>query len=134
MNDTAATVAWCLHEALVHDLPALEIPESTTGAYARARRFLRPTDVDANVSVHSWPQSWSNTGLGMGGPSGQAFTTALTTVVVDEDQRWAAVYVGRHLRGVVEADHEFMTRLAHRTVIKSRFPEGTPWINTPKEP
>jgi hypothetical protein len=125
MNDTAATIAWCLHEALQRDLPAWVTEEREVAGHIHPKRSDRPEQMGANISVHAWPQAWPNTTLGMGGVGGQAFTTALTTVVVDEDMRNAAVYVGRHLRGVVEADHEFMARLAARTVINGRSPHGT---------
>ena len=126
MTNTAATIAWCLHEALERDLPAWTIDEREVGGQVQPKRSVRPGEMGANISVHAWPQSWPNSTLGMGGVGSQAFNTRLTTVVVDEDMQSAAVYVGRYLRGVVEADSAFMERVAARTVISGRSPHGTP--------
>ena len=57
----------------------------TDGEYSR-----RPNERE--IEVYSFPQQWSSTALGFGGIGGQAFTTALTVVVMKD--REACVYFG----------------------------------------
>ncbi len=46
----------------------------------------------SEIDIYSFPQQWSSTALGFGGIGGQAFTTALTVVVICG--REACVYFG----------------------------------------
>lgn len=57
----------------------------TDGEYSR-----RPNERE--IEVYSFPQQRSSTALGFGGVGGQAFTTALTVVVMEG--REACVYFG----------------------------------------
>ena len=121
----AATINWCVHEAVEHDLPAVLFPAREIRNYVSPERVLRPGAIDASIEVHSWDQSWSDTSLGMGGMAGQAITSARTTVVIDTSYGYACVYVGRFLRGRVEATPDFFLRVQARDVIHKRFPIGT---------
>lgn len=121
----AATINWCVHEAMEHDLPAVLFPAREIRNYVSPERVLRPGSIDASIEVHSWDQSWSDTSLGMGGVAGQAISSARTTVVIDTSYGYACVYVGRFLRGRVEATPDFFLRVQTRDVIHKRFPIGT---------
>lgn len=59
--------------------------QPTEGQYSRRPR-------QSEIEIYSFPQTWSSTALGFGGVGGQAFTTALTVVVICE--REACVYFG----------------------------------------
>lgn len=117
-------VPWCIHEALERDLPAVHFEERDNGrGFVRPAVDYRPHDVDHTIEVYAWDQSWSNTALGMG-VGGNAITHAITTVVVDLTGRAAAVYVGQHLRGVIEVDEEAMRRISQHAIITGRLPVG----------
>jgi len=73
--------------------------ENIHAALAHARYELHdkfpwwPKDLLLNeLDVHCFAQCWSSTSCGFGGVGGQAFTTA-DTVVVTNEQRSAAVYI-----------------------------------------
>ena len=120
-------VPWCVHEALERDLPAVHFEERDNGrGHVRPAVHYRPHDVDHTIEVYAWDQAWSNTGLGMGA-GGAAITHAITTVVVDVTARAAAVYVGQHLRGVIEVDEEVMRLISQHEIIMGRLPFGKPF-------
>ena len=127
MRDMASTIAWCVHEAVEHDLPAVHFAEREIRGHIRAAYDRRPHHVDHSIEVHAWEQSWANTAMGMGGMAGQAITHAPTVVVIDMSARVAAVYVSTNLRGLVSVDIQWMEMLAERRIIQSRFPFGTPY-------
>ena len=127
MRDMASTIAWCIHEAAEHDLPAVHIPERELRGHVRPAYDVRPHDVDHSIEVHAWDQPWSNTALGMGGMAGQAISHAPTVVVIDMSARVAAVYVSTNLRGLVVVDEKWMELLAERRVIQGRLPLGMPY-------
>ena len=133
MRDLANAVAWCMHEAAEHDLPAVHIPERELRGHTRPAYDVRPHHVDHSIEVHAWDQSWPNTALGMGGMAGQAISHAPTVVVIDMSARVAAVYVSTNLRGLVVVDVEWMASLAERRIIHGRFPIGVPCMPTSTE-
>lgn len=126
MESTASVVAWAIHEALERDLPAVEYPERTlsSGGVIPARSY-RLDRVGGDVDVFAWVQSWSNTSLGLGGLAGQAFTDAVTVVVMDTAfSMTGAVYVGRGLRGLVDLrEPGCMEAIAARDIIRGRYPK-----------
>lgn len=122
-------VPWCIHEALERDLPAVHFEAHDNGrGYVRPAVDRRPHDVDHAIEVYAWDQAWSNTALGMG-VGGNAITHAITTVVVDLTARAAAVYVGQHLRGVIEVDEETMRLISQHAIITGRIPRGKPFTS-----
>lgn len=120
-------VPWCIHEALERDLPAVHFEARDNGrGHVHPAVDRRPHDMDHTIEVYAWDQAWSNTGLGMPGMHGNAITHAITTVVVDVTARAAAVYVGQHLRGVIEVDEETMRLISQHAIITGRIPRGKP--------
>lgn len=82
-----------VYSALLKDLS--DVTE-TRRSYNAARN---PTDGDYSrrpnereIEIYSFPQTWGSTALGFGGVGGQAFTTAITVVVIHG--REACVYFG----------------------------------------
>jgi hypothetical protein len=121
-------IAWAVHEAVEHDLPPVVLPARTrtrpdgsTFTWPEVTG-LRPHD--NRIEVHSWPQTWSNTSLGMGGMAGQALTTAQTTVVLDMTRGIGACYVQRTFRGLFDVNEDTLDRIARNAIITGRYPHG----------
>lgn len=89
------SLAFALSRALDHDLPDHE-HKRRDGSVSKFRPH------EDLVEVYHFPQTWSDTSIGFGGVGGQAFTRAYTTVVIDNETRYACVYFAGRLAYKVE--------------------------------
>lgn len=68
------------------------IEQYTGSVYSAIYREIPDNAYRNELQIYSFPQTWSSTALGFSGIGGQAFTTALTVVVIY--RRDAFVYFG----------------------------------------
>lgn len=55
---------------------------------------INDTRAHFEIEMYMFPQVWGSTALGFGGIGGQAMRAAYTTVVVETQYNWCAVFFG----------------------------------------
>jgi hypothetical protein len=68
-----------------------------------------------------FPQSWGDTSCGFGGMAGQAFTSAYTVILIDENAGLNFVYINFRFAYLVTRPSEYF----YECVAKQRFPGVT---------
>lgn len=73
------------------------------------------------VMVYHFPQTWGSTALGFGGIGGQAFTSAMTTVIISQNDTAAVFFNGKHAYTIKDFNETFEQDVHRCTMKECRF-------------
>lgn len=135
MTHQISCISYALHSALFLDLEPVKEHgriwsfELNKQVQDPEPKYRRPHE--GEVSVYSFPQSFSSTTLGFGGVGGQAFTTAQMTIVICGSN--ACVYVNGRLAYKINtynekfwqdlSDHNMRTAMQGKSAYEGKKPE-----------
>lgn len=72
---------------------------------------------ERKLDLYSFPQTWGTTSLGWGGISGQAFTTAQTVIIFDQENSIACVYIGGRFAYMIRNSKEFFDTIRNQRIV-----------------